>query len=72
VALGVDSASNRNEYQEHFPWVKRGLVGKAETLPPSWDEYNKICDPHSPGNLGDVQACTRISLFLLVHFYSLI
>jgi len=25
MALGVDSASNRNEYQEHFLGVKAGM-----------------------------------------------
>jgi hypothetical protein len=31
MALGVDSAYNRNEYQE-FPWVKGRPVGKADSL----------------------------------------
>ena len=33
---GVDSASNRNEYQEHFLGVKSGRCVGLTTLPPSW------------------------------------
>ena len=32
---GVDSASNRNEYQEHFLGVKSGRCVRLTTLPPS-------------------------------------
>jgi hypothetical protein len=32
---GVDSASNRNEYQEYFMGVKRGRCVGLTTLPPS-------------------------------------
>jgi len=35
MALGVDSASNINEYQEYFLGVKAALVRKADILPPS-------------------------------------
>jgi len=31
---GVDSASNRNEYQEHFLGVKSGRCVRLTTLPP--------------------------------------
>ena len=33
---GVDSASNRNEYQEYFLEVKSGRCVRLTTLPPSW------------------------------------
>jgi len=33
---GVDSASNRNEYQEYFLVVKSGQHVRLTTLPPSW------------------------------------
>jgi len=33
---GVDSASNRNEYREHFLGVKSGRCVRLTTLPPSW------------------------------------
>ena len=32
---GVDSASNRNEYQEHFLRVKSGRCVRLTTVPPS-------------------------------------
>ena len=35
-APGVDSASNRNEYQEYFLGVKSGRCVRLTTLPPSW------------------------------------
>ena len=35
MALGVDSASNRNEYQEYFLGRKDGLYVGLITLPPS-------------------------------------
>jgi hypothetical protein len=37
MAPGVDSASNRNEYQEYF-WVKGRPVRKADNL-------TAICEP---------------------------
>jgi len=33
----VDSASNRNEYQEYFLGVKCGRCVRLTTLTPSWD-----------------------------------
>jgi hypothetical protein len=51
MALGVDSASNRNEYQEYF------LVGKGDrsvgltTLPPSCAECLEIWEPQTLGTL---------------------
>ena len=58
--LGVDSTSNRNEYQEYFLGVKRS-VRKADNLPPS-------CVVTKSGNLnflepsGPVQACNGTAL----------
>ena len=54
---GVDSASNRNEYQELFPGGKVGRCVRLTTLPPSCAVVMK------PGNLnfvepsGPLQAC---------------
>jgi hypothetical protein len=35
MALGVDSASNRNEYQEYFLGATDGRSVELTTLPPS-------------------------------------
>jgi hypothetical protein len=50
---GDDSASNRNEYQEHFLWGKGGQWVRMTTLLPSCLE---IWEPQPPGNLW---ACNR-------------
>ena len=34
---GVDSTSNRNEYQEYFLGVKNAPCVRLKTLPPFWD-----------------------------------
>jgi len=58
---GVDSASNRNEYQEYFLGVKSGWCVRLTTLPPS-------CAVTKSGNLnflepsGPVQACNGTAL----------
>ena len=55
-------ASNINEYQEYFLWVKGGwCVGL--TLPTSCADFLEICEPLNllePS--GPVQACTVIPL----------
>ena len=46
---GVDSASNKNEYQEYF---LRGIGGRCvrlTTLPPSRADCLEIWEPHPPG-----------------------
>ena len=54
---GVDSASNRNEYQEYFLGVKSGRCVRLTTLPPSWATVTssgnlKFLEPS--GHLGPV------------------
>ena len=51
--LGVDSASNRNEYQEYFLRVKSGRCVRLTTLPPSCAVVTKsgnlnILEPSGP------------------------
>jgi len=47
---GVDSASNRKEYQEYFVGGKSGrCIGL--TLPPSCAGCLEICDPQPSGTL---------------------
>jgi hypothetical protein len=40
---GVDSASNRNEYQEHSWGVKRSRRVRLTTLPPSVSRLSRYC-----------------------------
>ena len=66
---GVDSASNRNEYQEHFLGGKGGRCVRLTTLPPS-------CVVMKAGNLnflepsGTLQACngTDFMVYILIVF----
>jgi len=43
--LGVDSASNRNEYQEYFLGGKGGRCVRLTTLPPSCADCLEIWEP---------------------------
>jgi hypothetical protein len=47
----VDSASNRNEYQEYFLGVKSGRCVGLTTLPPSCADCLEILEPQPPGPL---------------------
>jgi len=48
---GVDSASNRNEYQQYFLGCKGGRCVGLTTLPPSCADCLKIWEPQPPGTL---------------------
>jgi hypothetical protein len=48
---GVDSASNRNEYQEYFLGGKGGWCVRLTTLPPSCADCLEIWNPRPPGTL---------------------
>ena len=48
---GVDSASNRNEYQEYFLRGKGGRYVRLTTLPPSCADCPEIWEPQPPGTL---------------------
>ena len=48
---GVDSASNRNEYQEYFLGGKGGRCVGLTTLPPSCADCLEIWEPQPPGTL---------------------
>ena len=49
--FGVDSASNRNEYQEYFLRGKGGRRVGLTTLPPSCADCLEIWEPQPPGTL---------------------
>jgi hypothetical protein len=53
MALGVDSASNRNEYQEYFLGGKGGWCVGLTTLPPSCADCLEIWEPQPPGTFRD-------------------
>jgi hypothetical protein len=46
---GVDSASNRNEYQEYFLGGKIGRCVGLTNLPRSCDDCLEIWEPQTPG-----------------------
>jgi len=48
---GVDSAFNRNEYQEYFLGGKGGRCIELTTLPLSHAECLEILEPQPPGTL---------------------
>jgi len=48
---GVDSPSNRNEYQGYFLWDKGGRCVWLITLPPSCADVLEIWEPQPPGTL---------------------
>jgi len=58
ISPGVDSASNRNGYQEYFPAGKGGRCVGLTTLPPSCADCLEIWEPQPPGTLG---ACNGIA-----------
>ena len=51
MALGADSVSNRNEYQEYFLGGKGGRYVGLTNLPPSCADCLEIWEPQPPGNL---------------------
>jgi len=53
MALGFDSASNRNEYQEYFLGGKGGRCVELTTLPLSCTDSLEIWEPQTPGTLRD-------------------
>ena len=59
---GVDSASNRNEYQEYFPGGKGGRYVRLITLPPSCAVVMKSGNLNLLEPSGPLQACNGTSL----------
>jgi len=57
---GVDSASNRNEYQEHFLGVKTGRCVRLTTLPPSCVVVTKSAYLNFLEPSGPLQTCNGL------------
>jgi len=49
MAPGVDSAFNRNEYQEYFLGSRGGQCVGLTILPPTCADYLEIWEPQLPG-----------------------
>ena len=62
MAPGVDSASNRNEYQEHFLVGKGGRYVGLTTLPPSCAVVTKSGNLKFLESSGPLQACNGTAL----------
>jgi hypothetical protein len=58
---GVDSASNRNEYQEYFLGGTGGQCIGLTALPPSCADCLEIWEPEPLGTLRGFQACNGIA-----------
>ena len=69
---GVDSASNRNEYQENFPGGKCEQCVRLTTLPPPCAVVMKVGNLNCLEPSGLLQACNGTALLfpakLCVHF----
>jgi len=63
---GVDSASNRNEHQEHFLGGKGGRCVRLTTLPPSCAVVMKSGNLNFLEPSGQLQACNGTGLRLFV------
>ena len=63
--LGVDSVSNRNEYQQHFLGGKGGLCVRLTTLPPSCAVVMKSRNINFLETSGSLQACNGTALLLI-------
>ena len=59
---GVDSAANRNEYQEYFLGVKAAGALRLTTLPPSCAVVTKSGDLNFLEPSGSLQACNGTAL----------
>jgi hypothetical protein len=59
---GVDSACNRNEYQEYFLGDKGGWCIELTTLPPSYADCLEIWEPQPPRTLRTFPGLNGIAL----------
>ena len=66
-ALGVDSASNRNEYQEYFLGGKGCPFVGLTNLPPSCAECHESREPQTPRHTQDLSSNVQGLLQFLLH-----
>ena len=66
---GVDTASNRNEYQEYFLGVKSGRCVRLTSLPLSCAVVTKSGNLNFLEPSGSVQACNGTALHLYIYIY---
>ena len=64
MATGVDSVSNRNEYQEYFLGGKGGRCLGLTNFPPSCTDCLEIWEPQPPGTFRASPGCKEIALSL--------
>jgi len=64
---GVDSASNRSEYQEHFLRDKSGRCIRLTTLPPSGAVVTKSGNLNFLEPSGAVQACKGTAYYYVTY-----
>jgi len=64
---GVDSASNRNEYQQYLLWGKGGRYERLTTLQPSCAVVTKSGKLHFLEDSEPLQACNATDLPLPLH-----
>ena len=69
---GVDSTSNRNEYQEYFLEGKcRRCVGLT-ALPPAHANCFEMWEPQSPGTHRDCFTFYKYGTYCAVHFHQIV
>ena len=74
----VNSACNRNAYEEYFLEGKGGWCVGLTTLPPSCADCLEIWEPQSPGTLGACPGLYRVCfafiyiyIYIYIHIYGL-
>ena len=66
---GIDSVSNRNEYQDSFLGGKDGRCLRLTTFPPSCADFLEIWEPQPPGT---PQGLSRPAMGLLYIYDSVL
>jgi len=70
-SLGVNSASDRNEYQDYFVGGKGGWFIGLTTIPPSYVYFVEISEPSTSVNPQDLSMPVDGLLFYVLFFVTL-